>query len=74
MLMLDPCKDDTWHPLCGCGGVGDRTKASFASIGYIDWVNPNHGDGINLGLGRHFKSSKEREDWAKRNGYEKLER
>jgi putative FmdB family regulatory protein len=55
-----------------CGVEGERVFS--AQMGYIDWVNPDHGDGINLGLGKHFRSAAEREDWAKANGYEKLDR
>jgi len=72
--LLDPHKDEVWHPKCECGAKSDRTPASFGSIGFIDWVNPDRGDGVNLGLGKHFKSSFEREDYAKSNGLEKVER
>ena len=33
-----------------------------AHIGPIDWVNGGwHGDDINIGLGKHYKSAKERD-------------
>ena len=43
-----------------CGTKCDR-QYSF-SIGPIDWVNGGwHGDDINMGLGKHYKSAKERD-------------
>lgn len=71
---LDPFSDELIKRKCPvCGAPADRIYS--AQMGYIDWVNPGfHGDEVNLGLGRHFKSAREREDWAKANGYEKLDR
>ena len=40
------------------------------NMGRIDMPN-GFDDGINMGLGRHFKSCKERDEFAKRNGMEK---
>ncbi|HUT87719.1 MAG TPA: hypothetical protein VMX15_06515 [Candidatus Heimdallarchaeota archaeon] len=74
--------DDLQHQRCECGAVADRIYGQV-QVGYIDWVNPDRGDGINMGLpikrdsrGRPvgFKSAREREDWAKAHGLEKLER
>jgi len=82
-LSLSPSLgDDLAHQPCLCGAVMDRVFEA-PQIGYIDWVNPERGDGLNLGLpvkedsqGRpvNFKSAMEREDWAKAHGLEKLER
>lgn len=81
LLLLDHRSDDLSHQDCEvCGAAMNRVFG--ATIGYIDWVNPERGDGINLGLGgireggrlRNFKSAAEREDYAKSRGLEKVER
>jgi len=40
------------------------------NIGTIDMPN-GFDDGINMGLGKHFKSTYQRDEFAKRNGMEK---
>lgn len=71
-VLLDPHSDDLSRQTCNVCGK-DMTRIFTAPAFSIDWVNPERGDGINLGLGKHFKSSREREDYAKANGFEKLE-
>lgn len=83
VMSLDPFSDDLARGECpACGGLTARVFTPV-QIGYIDWVNPNKGDGINMGLPiqrdargriRNFGSAREREDYAKANGYEKLDR
>lgn len=54
-----------------CGVLADRVWS--AHVGHIDWVNGGwHGDEVNLGLGKHFKSARERENYAKSLGLEKV--
>ena len=70
---LDPSSDKR-VPCPGCGTVNYKSFGEV-QLGYFDWGNPGwHGDGINLALGKHFKSGRHREEWAKANGYEKLDR
>ena len=39
------------------------------SLGPIDWVNGGwHGEEVNMGLGKHFKSAKERDYFAASHG------
>jgi len=39
-----------------------------AQMGTVDWVNGGwHGDEINMGLGKHFKSARERDNFAAAN-------
>lgn len=71
-VQLDPHRDDLAKQKCDvCGAMMQRIFAVPAWR--IDWVNPDRGDGINLGLGKRFKSAREREDYAKANGFVKLE-
>lgn len=43
-------------------------------LGHIDWVNGGfHGEDVNLGLGRKFKSARERDYYAAKNGFVKQE-
>jgi len=82
-LSLSPSLgDDLEEQPCQCGGQAKRVF-DVPQVGYIDFVNPNHGDGLNMGLpirrdthGHviNFKSANEREEYAKRNGFEKLAR
>ena len=38
-------------------------------MGHIDWVNGGfHGEGVNMGLGKHFKSARERDNFAASQG------
>ncbi len=83
VVSLDPFNDDLASGDCpACGGPTARVFVPV-QIGYIDWVNPNKGDGVNMGLPiqrddrgciRNFKSATEREDYAKANGFEKIDR
>lgn len=71
-VLLDPHNDDLSRQKCSeCGS--DMLRVFNVPAWRIDWVNPERGDGINLGLGKRFKSAREREDYAKANGFEKLE-
>jgi len=54
---------------CPKHGVECRQVYSI-NIGTIDIPN-GFDDGINMGLGKHFKSTYERDEFAKRNGMEK---
>lgn len=82
-LFLSPtANDDLQRQPCGCGAMMERVF-EMPQVGYMDWVNPERGDGLNMGLPikrdangriRNFKSAKEREDWAKQHGLEKLDR
>lgn len=57
-----------------CPDCGKRAERVFGfQLGHIDWVNGEfHGEGINLGLGKHFKSAAEREYYAAERGLEKM--
>lgn len=64
--------DEEKRPSCpACGANADRI---YQFAGYrIDWVNGGyHGDEVNLGLGKHFKSALERENYAKSLGLVKI--
>jgi hypothetical protein len=64
---LDPNSDDLQHQECPKGHEMQRVF-SF-QMGHIDWVNGDfHGEGINMGLGKHFKSARERDYYAESNG------
>lgn len=66
--LRDPLRDKVAY--CECGARGDRVFS--AAIGHIDWVNGGfHGDEPNLGLGKHFKSAREREYYAASKGLTK---
>ena len=70
---LDPHNDDLSHQKCPDGHDMDRVF-SF-QLGHIDWVNGGfHGDEINLGLGRHFNSARERDNYAAAHGYVKQDK
>lgn len=70
---LDPHSDDLSHQACPRGHQMDRVF-SF-QLGHIDWVNGGfHGDEVNLGLGRKFKSARERDNWAAANGFVKQDK
>lgn len=70
---LDPSSDDLSHQKCPKGHEMHRVYS--VQIGHIDWVNGGfHGDEKNLGLGRHFKSAKERDYWAAKNGFVKQDK
>ena len=81
-LLLSPTGSDSLlKQPCQCGGTRERVFEP-PQLGRIDWVNPERGDGINMGLpikrderGRvvNFRSAREREDWAKQHGLEKLD-
>lgn len=66
--VLDPHSDDLQHQPCpSCKKRADRVW-DF-QLGHIDWVNGGfHGDDINLGLGRHFASARERDNYAAKHG------
>ena len=52
-------------PECG----GECSQVYSVNIGSIDWVNGGwHGDEVNIGLGKHYKSAKERDYDAASNG------
>lgn len=70
---LDPFNDDLTHQRCAVCGNGMQ-RVFHAPAFKIDWVNPERGEGINLGLGKRFKSARERESYADANGFVKLER
>lgn len=67
-LLLDPHEDELVHRDCDvCGHPMQRVFG--ATIGHIDWVNGGfHGDDVNLGLGKHFKSARERDSYAAEQG------
>ena len=70
---LDPHSDDLTHQECPKGHEMERVF-SF-QLGPIDWVNGGfHGDETNLGLGKKFKSAKERDYYAAANGFVKQEK
>ena len=67
-LPLDPHNDDLSYQDCPKGHPMERIFS--AAIGHIDFVNGGfHGEGINLGLGKHFKSARERDYYAEKNGF-----
>lgn len=69
---LDPHNDNLATQKCSV--CSNHMRRVFTAPNWsIDWVNPERGDGINLGLGKRFKSAREREDYAKANGFVKLE-
>lgn len=70
-LLLDPNGDDLSHQSCEqCGSPMQRIYG--ATIGHIDWVNGGfHGEEINLGLGKKFKSARERDNYAASMGLSK---
>lgn len=66
-VLRDPHKRK--HANCPeCGTAAERV---FAYSGFRV-AEPNGPDGINLGLGRHFKSNRERDYFADSNGLRRL--
>lgn len=54
-----------------CNQRGERVFG--ATVGHIDWVNGGfHGEEFNLGLGKSFKSARERDNYAASLGLEKM--
>lgn len=53
-----------------CPTCGKQARRVFNGQRFkIDWVNGGfHGEDINLGLGRHFRSQAERDNFAAENG------
>lgn len=62
-------QEDLQKQPCRCGAIASRVYGF--QIGRIDRTGDT--DEVNLGLGKWFPNSKTREDWAKANGYEKLD-
>jgi len=72
-VALDPHEDDLSHQRCPKGHDMDRIF-SF-QMGHIDWVNGGfHGEEMNLGLGRKFKSARERDYYAASHGLVKQDK
>ena len=70
---LNPHEDDLSHQDCPEGHPMDRVF-SF-QLGHIDWVNGGfHGEDVNLGLGRKFKSARERDNYAAAHGFVKQDK
>lgn len=67
-IVLQEMQDEHTYK-CPRHNVDCRQVYSF-NKGTIDMPN-GFDDGINFGLGRHFKSTYQRDEFAKRNGMEK---
>ena len=71
-VFLDPNGDDLAQGTCPrCSGPSER-RFTQVQVGRVDHTGDT--DKINLGLGKWFPNSYAREDYAKANGYEKLDR
>jgi len=64
-----------WRPPDGpkkarCPECGSQAKRVYGNYKFrIEWNNGGwHGDGINAGLGKHFKSTAERDNYAASKG------
>lgn len=71
---LNPHSDDLSHQDCEKCGTS-MTRIYNAQIGHIDWVNGGfHGEDVNLGLGKKFKSARERDYYAATHGFVKQDK